>query len=124
MVWWHAAAWGLAGGAAAGLASLMAAVARAGFSWPERGQFGPRIFVFIGELTLGGLVAAAMHGSISAAWPAFALGIGAPATVRRLLSGVEVSERSEVVTPKATAQTPAVPAPEWTALDTSTEGRR
>jgi hypothetical protein len=97
MMWWHAATWGLAGGAAAGLASLMTSVIRAGFSWPWRDhpeQTGPRLFVFAGGLVLGGLVAAAMHGSISGEWPAFALGVGALQTVRGLVSGIEVSERS------------------------------
>lgn len=94
-MWWQATAWGLSGGLAAGLASFMMAVAKAGFAWPWRGhpeQIGPRLFVFAGALVLGGLVAAATHDSMSGAWPAFVIGVGAPATVRGLLSGIEVSE--------------------------------
>ncbi len=96
MMWWHAAAWGLAGGMAAGLGSLMMAVAKSGFTWPWRdhGELGPRLFVLAGGLVLGALVAAATHDSMNGAWPAFAMGVGAPATVRGLLSGIEVAERS------------------------------
>ena len=56
---WEAACWGLAGGLAAGLVSLMTAVASAGFAWPWHGhpeQIGPRLFVFGGSLLLGALV--------------------------------------------------------------------
>jgi hypothetical protein len=38
----------------------------------------------------GALVAAASHAQMSGAWPAFVIGAGAPATIRGLLSGVEV----------------------------------
>lgn len=119
MVWWQAAAWGLAGGLGAGLASIMTAVAKAGFVWPWRGhpeQVGPRLFVFVGALFLGGLVAAATHDSMSGAWPAFVMGVGAPATVRGLLSGIEVSERepdrSQVATPQPVAGSVAGPSHE------------
>lgn len=108
MMWWHAAAWGLAGGAAAGLASLMTAVAKGGFTWPPKDELGPRLFVFTGTLLLGALVAAAMHASMSGAWPAFVMGAGAPATVRGLLAGVQISER--VPTPDP-ASTPALASP-------------
>lgn len=98
MMWWHAAAWGLAGGTSAGLASLMTAVIKAGFTWPSRDQAGPRLFVFAGGLVLGALVSAATHDSMNGAWPAFVMGVGAPATVRGLLSGIEVAERSWINT--------------------------
>lgn len=102
MVWWHAGIWGLVGGAAAVLASLTTAVAKADFDWPWRdgGSIGPWVFVFLGELTLGGMVAAAMHSSISGAWPAFTLGATGLTTVRHLLSKVEVRERPEVDRPR------------------------
>jgi len=41
-------------------------------------------------LLLGALVATASHAQMSGAWPAFVIGAGAPATIRGLLSGVEV----------------------------------
>lgn len=94
MSWWEAAGWGLAGGLAAGVLALMTAVTSAGFRWPwKRGEFGPRLFVVGGGLLLGALVACAAHAQMSGAWPAFVIGAGAPATVRGLLSGVEVREK-------------------------------
>jgi hypothetical protein len=94
----QAAVWGLGGGLAAELVGMMAAVNAAGYRWPwkERAELWPRLFVFVGGLLLGGLVAAAAHGQISGAWPAFIMGAGAPATVRGVLGGVEVSERGAV----------------------------
>jgi len=69
----------------------MTAVTTAGFRWPwKRHELGPRLFVFGCGLLLGALVAAAAHGQISGGWPAFAMGAGAPATIRGLLSGIEV----------------------------------
>ena len=92
MSWLQAASWGLAGGLAAGVLALMTAVRSAGFRWPwKRGEFGPRLFVLGCGLLLGGLVAAASSSQMSGAWPAFVIGAGAPATIRGLLSGVEVN---------------------------------
>ncbi len=92
MGWIDAAAWGLAGGLAAGLLALMTAVTAAGFRWPwKRGELGPRVFVFGCSMVLGALVAAAALSQISGPWPAFVMGAGAPATIRGLLSGVEVT---------------------------------
>ena len=94
MRWWEAAGWGLAGGLAAGVLALMTAVTSAGFHWPwKRDEFGPRLFVLGGGLLLGALVAAAAHAQMSGAWPAFVIGAGAPATIRGLLSGIEVREK-------------------------------
>lgn len=98
----QAAAWGVAGGMAAGVASLMTVIVKAGFDWPDRTELGPRLFVFAGTLLLGALVAAAMHSSMNGPWPAFVMGVGAPATVRGLLAGVQVN------TP---ARSPAAPPP-------------
>lgn len=88
--------WGLTGGLAAELLGFMAAVTASGFRWPWRddpdGRW-PRLFVAAGGLVLGALVAAAAHGQISGAWPAFIMGVGARATVRGLVSGIEVTER-------------------------------
>ncbi len=91
MSWWQAASWGLAGGLAAGVLALMTAVTAASFKWPwRRDEFGPRLFVLGCGLLLGALVAAAAHSQMSGAWPAFVIGAGAPATIRGLLSGIEV----------------------------------
>ena len=87
---WESAAWGLAGGAAAGVASLMLTVANNNFTWWDKKERGPRLFVFAGCVLLGALVAAAASGEMSGPWPAFVIGIGAPGTIRGLLSGVEV----------------------------------
>jgi len=100
--WIQAAAWGLAGGLAAGLVGLMTAVTAAGFKWPWRkGERGPRLFVVGSGMLLGALVAAAAHSQMSGGWPAFVMGAGAPATIRGLLTGVEVSTR-----PPAAAHAP------------------
>lgn len=101
MTWWQAALWGLAGGGAAGLLSLSAAVVSAEFNWPWRrkdGGLGPRLFVLSVGLALGAIVAAAAHDQISGPWPAFIFGIGAPATIRGLLSGVEVGVKPSAPT--------------------------
>ncbi|MEU8319724.1 hypothetical protein AB0C33_15275 [Nonomuraea sp. NPDC048881] len=99
----EAALWGLAGGGAAALVSLLAAIKAAGFRWPwrrkdgtdqeARERFGPRLFVLGGTCLLGALVAAAAHGQMSGPWPAFLLGVGAEASVRGILAGVEVTVR-------------------------------
>jgi hypothetical protein len=108
MGWVQAAMWGLSGGLAAGVLSLITAVAAAGYRWPwTRGELGPRLFVVAGGLLLGALVAAAAHGQMSGGWPAFVMGAGAPATVRGLLSGVEASTRPAIPAPSP----PRVPPP-------------
>ncbi|MFJ4204864.1 hypothetical protein ACIP2Y_35265 [Streptomyces sviceus] len=95
MTWWQAALWGLVGGGAASVLSLSAAVVSAGYTWPWRkeGELLPRLFVLAVGLVLGSVVAAAAHDQISGPWPAFIFGIGAPATIRGILSGVEVEPR-------------------------------
>lgn len=92
MTWWHAALWGLAGGGAASALSLAAAVVSAGYTWPwsKEGELAPRLFVLGTGLLLGALVATAAHDQVSGPWPAFIFGVGAPATIRGILSGVEV----------------------------------
>lgn len=107
MTWWQAAGWGLAGGLAAGVLSLMTTVTTAGFKWPRRGEFGPRLFVLGGGLLLGALVAAASSSQMSGAWPAFVIGAGAPATIRGLLAGVQV----DVKLPPAPSQLTGEPEP-------------
>lgn len=100
-------AWGLAGGLAAGLISLMAAVVAAGFRWPWQQvaeestppqrhvveEVWPRLFVMSGGPVVGALVAAAASAQMSGPWPAFIMGVSAPSMVRGMLSRVEVTER-------------------------------
>ncbi len=87
----------------------MTAVTSAGFRWPwKHGEFGPRLFVLGCGLLLGALVAAASHAQMSGAWPAFVIGAGAPATIRGLLSGVEVRAKPS---PGPGARRPAIREP-------------
>lgn len=110
MTWMHAALWGLAGGGAASVLSLSAAVVSAGYTWPwqREGELGPRLFVLAAGLVLGSLVATAAHSQIAGPWPAFIFGIGAPATIRGILSGVEVGPRPMSL-PETGHQTAAAP---------------
>ena|ERR1700722_12924517 len=102
---WEAALWGLAGGAASGLLSLMTVVASNGFTWPwEKREAGPRLFVLVGGLILGALVAAAASSQMSGPWPAFVIGAGAPATIRGLLGGIQVDSNSLTLKPLPRAQ--------------------
>lgn len=116
MIWWSAALWGFAGGGAATMVSLTAAVKAAGYTWPWRtqGELGPWLFVLAAGLLLGGGVAAAASGELSGPWPAFAFGVGSPATIRGLLSGVEVTP-----VPDTPNESPAVERPEPTASPTT-----
>jgi hypothetical protein len=113
MTWWQAALWGLAGGGAASVLSLSAAVVSVGYTWPWRkeGELGPRLFVLAAGVLLGTLVATAAHDQISGPWPAFIFGVGAPATIRGILSGVEVAPRT---TTQATRRREARPVPSVT----------
>jgi hypothetical protein len=91
-----AALWGVLGGTLAGLVSLSAAIIAGGFRWPWRdNQDGiwPRIVVFLIGIVVGGGVAAAAHGEMTGAWPAFIMGVGAPTVIRGALSHLEVEER-------------------------------
>lgn len=98
-----AAGWGLLGGVAGSLAFLTTDVMAAGFQWPWRngGEIGPRLFVLTAWLALGAIVAAAAHGQMTGGWPAFLMGLGAPATVRGILSGVAVEESNKKEAPEA-----------------------
>jgi len=87
--------WGLAGGGAAGLVSLMTSIAANGFAWWSKSERGPRLFVFGCSLLLGALVAAAASSEMSGPWPAFVIGVGAPSTIKGLLSGIEVDPPPE-----------------------------
>lgn len=93
---WESRLWGLAGGAAAGLLSLMTAVIGNGFRWWPPDERGPRLFVLACAVLLAALVAAAAGGEMSGPWPAFVIGAGAPATLRGLLRGVEVGPKGEL----------------------------
>ncbi len=118
MRWWQAALWGLAGGGAASVLSLATAVVSCGYHWPwskknrrGRGELGPRLLVLAAGAVLGAAVAAAAHDQISGPWSAFLFGVGAPATIRGLLSGVEVAppHPSRACAQVRAAQAPARP---------------
>jgi len=102
-----AAGWGLLGGVAGSLAFLTTDVIAAGFQWPwrNRGEIGPRLFVLAAWLLLGAIVAAAAHAQMTGGWPAFLMGLGAPATVRGILSGVTVEDSGDGAQP--TVEAPA-----------------
>jgi hypothetical protein len=91
-----AAAWGAIGGTAAGLVSLAADIIAAGYHWPSHGNkdgIWARLFVVAVGVLVGAAVAAAAHDEMTGAWPAFIMGIGAPAVIRGALSHLEVAER-------------------------------
>lgn len=87
----EAAAWGLAGGAAAGLLALSAEVTAKG--WPSKQERWIRVFAAAVGLVLGALVAGANHAQLAGAWPALIMGASAPSVLRGALSRLEVSER-------------------------------
>jgi hypothetical protein len=95
MILIEAAAWGIGGGLASGLVGLSADVAAAGFKWPwrdnEDGAW-PRLFVLGVGIVIGGIAAGAAHSQMTAGWPAFLMGVGAPAVIRGLLSRIAVAE--------------------------------
>ncbi|GII34157.1 hypothetical protein Pmi06nite_75990 [Planotetraspora mira] len=90
----EAAVWGLSGGGAAGLVGLSAAVvaAKYKFPWPSTEERWARLFVLAVGLAVGAVVAAAASQQMSGPWPAFIMGVGAPAMVQGLLARVEVTE--------------------------------
>jgi hypothetical protein len=98
----EAAEWGLAGGVAAGLVALSAAVMAVGYKWPWRDDPGgvwPRLFVTVAGLAVGVLVSSAAHSEIGGAWPAFLLGVGAPSVIRGAIARVEVTPIGPVEEP-------------------------
>ena len=106
MSWLQAACWGLAGGLAVEVLALMTAVKAADFQWPwKRDELWPRLFVLGCGLFLGAVVAAAAHSQMSGGWPAFIMGAGAPATIRGLLSGIEVHPRLSLPSPSSERKT-------------------
>jgi hypothetical protein len=91
----EAGAWGIAGGIAAGLVALSADVVGAKFRWPWGNNpdgIWPRVFVIAVGLVVGAIVAAAAHSQMTGPWPAFLLGVGAPAVVQAAITRVEVAE--------------------------------
>jgi hypothetical protein len=84
----------MAGGLAAGLATVAAAIRAEGYKWPwEKGYAWPWFTVTTIGITLGGIVAAAAHSQMSGPWPALLMGIGAPAVIHGALSTTEVAVR-------------------------------
>lgn len=103
----EAAAWGIAGGAIAGLLSMSAEITLAGFTWPWRDNndgIWPRLFVFAVLLLVGGGVAAAAHAQVTGSWPALIMGASAPSVIRGAMSKVEVAERNH---PRRPARSPS-----------------
>jgi hypothetical protein len=99
-----ATAWGALGGMLAGLVSMAADIVAGGWCWPWHGNrdgIWPRIFVFLVGVLVGAGVSAAAHSEMTGAWPAFIMGIGAPAVIRGALSHLEVSERKAPDGPSA-----------------------
>lgn len=91
----EAAVWGITGGLASGLVSVSADVVAAGYKWPWRDNEDggwPRLFVLGVGILIGGIAAAAAHQQMSGGWPAFLMGIGAPAVIRGVLSRIAVAE--------------------------------
>jgi hypothetical protein len=70
--------------------SMMTSVIANGFAWWGKQERGPRLFVLGCSVFLGALVAAAASSEMSGPWPAFVIGAGAPASIKGLLSGVEL----------------------------------
>lgn len=103
--------WGLAGGGAASVVTLCLDIRAAQYHWPwsaEGGELAPRMVVLLAGLLMGAVVSAAAHDQISGPWPAFIFGIGAPATIRGILSGVEVTPQpgSRAAAPRARREVP------------------
>jgi hypothetical protein len=117
---WEAAGWGLAGGGAAGLVQFAAAIVAAGYLWPyRRDQLVPGLAVFTIALAVGALVAAATHDSLRGPWPALVMGLGAPATLRGLLAGVQVEQHKDSA--PLTVPTRPTEAPEAKRTEAGTE---
>jgi hypothetical protein len=95
----EAAAWGMTGGAVAGLISLAAAIIAANFRWPWRrhpdGGDGVWPYLLVGAINLivGAVVAGATHSQLTGPWPALIMGVSAPSVIRGILSRIEVTER-------------------------------
>lgn len=92
MALWVAACWGAAGGGAVWLLGLGTDLAKVQFkNWPwPRATIGPRLAFLAIQLGLGSVVTAANHDQITGSWPAFILGISAPAVVQGIIARIEV----------------------------------
>jgi hypothetical protein len=121
-----AAEWGLAGGIAASLVALSAAIAKAGNKWPWRGNsdgIWPQLFVTGTGIAVGALVAAAAHSQMSGAWPAFLMGVSAPSVIRGAIARVEVEEAEPATEPGA-GEKKVVPPARGQRKKASAPGRR
>ena len=95
MTFLGAGAYGVAGGLAASLVALSAAIIKARYSWPWRGHpdgIWPRFTVYAIGIIVGGIVSACAHSQMSGGWPAFLMGIAAPSVIQNAIGLVEVSE--------------------------------
>jgi len=96
MTFWGAGSFGLLGGLAASLLAVSAAITKARFRWPWRGQpdgVWPRLTVYAIGVVLGGIVSACGYSTMKSGWPAFLMGIAAPSVVQNAVGLIEVSER-------------------------------
>jgi hypothetical protein len=110
MTFLGAGAYGVVGGLAASLVALSAAITKAGFRWPWRGQpdgIWPRFTVYAIGIVVGGIAPAVAHGQMNGSWPAFLLGIAAPAVIQNAVGLVAVSESKPAVTAEPPAPDPA-----------------
>jgi hypothetical protein len=89
---WQAAAWGVVGGGAVVALNFAGDLLNSRFRWPWlRDEVGPRLVYAMIQLVLGGIVTAANHSQVTGAWPAFIIGISAPAVVQGIVARVEVT---------------------------------
>jgi hypothetical protein len=100
MTFLGAGAFGIAGGLAASLVALSAAIIKAGYRWPWRGNpdgIWPRFTVYAIGVIVGGIVSACAHSTMTSGWPAFLMGIAAPSVIQNAIGLVEVAEKPAVV---------------------------
>ena len=80
-----AAAWGGAGGIAAGLLALASAIVAAGYTWPWKYRpwtKWPTFTVYCIGVVLGVVATAAASQQMTGFWPAFLMGAAAPSVIR------------------------------------------
>jgi hypothetical protein len=108
MALWEAASWGAIGGGAVVLLNFGGDLVRSSFRWPwPRNEVGPRLVYAAIQLLLGSLVTAANHSQVTGAWPAFIIGISAPAVVQGIVARVEVARRDQTKPAPKGVESPA-----------------
>jgi len=97
MTLWVAAAWGAVGGGAVAMLNFGADLLEAKFRWPwPRDTVGPHLAYVAVQLLLGALVTAANHNQVTGAWPAFIIGISAPAVIQGIVARIEIEKKNPV----------------------------